>query len=76
MFEENKVFKKFRGIFRGLKRGHKRATQPNKLTEYEIPTDSTKFNRIIDDFDPAILFEEEYAKDDAKEKAEIDKLYG
>ena len=26
MFEENKVFKKFRGIFRGLKRCHKRAT--------------------------------------------------
>lgn len=26
MFEENKVFKKYRGIWRGLKRCHKRAT--------------------------------------------------
>ena len=66
MFEENTVYKKFRGIFKGLKRGHVRSKQPNKLTEYEVPTDQTKFNRVIDDFDPAILFEEEYAKDEAK----------
>lgn len=63
MFVENTVFKKFRGIFKGLKRNHVRAKQPNKLTEYEIPTDSTKFNRIIDDFDPCELFEAEYEKD-------------
>ena len=76
MFEENKVFKKFRGIWRGLKRCHKRATQPNKLTEYEIPTDTKKYNKIIADFDPAILFEEEYAKDEAKDRAEEIQLYG
>lgn len=61
LFEENKVFKKYRQIWRGLKRCHKRATQPNKLTEYEIPTDLKKYNRIIEDFDPAVLFQEEYA---------------
>ena len=70
LFVENTVFKKFRGIFKGLKRIHKRCNQPNKLTEYEIPTDTTKYNRVMDDFDPAILFEEEYAKDDLKNNKE------
>jgi len=76
MFVENTVFKKFRGIWKGLKRQHARCKLPNKLTEYEIPTDTTKFNRIIEDFDPAILFEEEYAKDELRTKQEEEELYG
>ena len=47
MFVENQIFKKFRGIFKGLKRKYVRAKQPNKLTEYEIPIDTTRHNRII-----------------------------
>ena len=66
MFLENQVFIKFWGIIKGLKRCHKKVNQQNKLTEYEIPTDNTRYNKIIDDFDPAILFEEEYAKDEEK----------
>jgi hypothetical protein len=34
MHHENKVYKKFRGIFKGLKKGYERSHQPNKLTEY------------------------------------------
>ena len=59
-----------------MKRCYTRAKLPNKLTEYEVPTDPTRFNKVIDDFDPAILFEAEYAKDEAKEREEDEKLYG
>lgn len=30
---------------------------------------------MIDDFDPAILFEEEYAKDDAKKQQDVEGLF-
>jgi hypothetical protein len=64
MFEENKIWKKFTSTFKGLKRCHSRAKKPNKITEYEVPRDPTKFNKKIDDFDPSMLFELEYSKDD------------
>lgn len=63
LFSENQVYKKYRGIFRGLKRTFQKSKQPNKLTEYEVPTDTTRFNKVVEDFDPAILFEKEYSKD-------------
>jgi hypothetical protein len=60
MFEENKIWKKYTSIFKGLKRCHQRAKKPNKITEYEVPRDPTRFNKKIDDFDPAMLLEIEY----------------
>ena len=41
-----------------------------------MPRDPTKFNKKIEDFDPSILFEIEYAKDAAKAKAYEEKLFG
>ena len=73
MFEENKLFKKFTSQFKGLKRIHKRATKPNKITEYELPRDATKVNRKIQDFDPGMLLEMEYALDDEKKQKENEK---
>ena len=40
MFDQNREWVKFRKIFKGLKRTHKRAHKPNKLTEYDIPVDT------------------------------------
>jgi hypothetical protein len=65
MLKENLVYKKFRSIIWGSKKSHERVNQPNKLSEYEIPTDYSKYNRIIEDFDPVIIFDEEYARDEA-----------
>jgi hypothetical protein len=65
MFKENLIYKKFISIIWRSKTCHERVNQPNKLTEYEIPTDSSKYNRIIEDFDPVILFDEEYERDEA-----------
>lgn len=76
MFEENKIWKKYTSIFKGLKRCHQRAKKPNKITEYEVPRDPTKFNKKIDDFDPAMLFEMEYAKDEKKKKEKEDQIWG
>lgn len=76
MFEENKVWKRYTAIFKGLRRCHQRAKKPNKITEYEVPRDPAKFNKKIDDFDPAILFEMEYAKDEIKKKEEEDRIWG
>ena len=76
MFEENKVWKKYVSIFKGLKRCHQRARKPNKITEYEVPRDPTKYNKKIDDFDPAMLFDLEYAKDEQKKKDKEDAIWG
>ena len=76
MFEENKIWKKYTAIFKGLKRCHQRAKKPNKITEYEVPRDPTKFNKKIDDFDPSILLEMEYEKDALKKKDEDEKIWG
>ena len=76
MFEENKVWKKFTSVFKGLKRCHPRAKKPNKITEYEVPRDPTKFNRKIEDFDPGMLFEMEYARDEEKKRRREEELYG
>lgn len=76
MFEENKIWKKYTAIFKGLKRCHQRAKKPNKITEYEVPRDPTKFNKKIDDFDPSILFEMEYEKDAKKKRDEEEKIWG
>ena len=76
MFEENKVFKKFCGTFKGLKRQFSRIKKPNKITEYEVPRDPTKTNLKIKDFDPAILLDEEYTKDEEVSKKKEEKLYG
>jgi hypothetical protein len=76
MFEENKIWKKYTSIFKGLKRCHQRAKKPNKITEYEVPRDPTKFNKKIDDFDPSILLEMEYEKDELKKKEEDEKIWG
>ena len=40
MFEQNKEWSKFRGVFRGLHRVHERAKRPNKITEYDIPVNN------------------------------------
>lgn len=63
MLDENKEFKKFRSVFRGLKRSFERAKLPNKLTEYEIPTDTSKYNRIQRDIDIDGLFQKQMQKD-------------
>ena len=76
MFEENKIWKKYRSIFTGLKRIHERAKKPNKITEYEVPRDPTKFNKKIDDFDPGMLFELEYAKDAEIKQDKEDRIWG
>ena len=76
MFEENKIWKKYTSLFKGLKRVHPRAKKPNKITEYEVPRDPTKFNKKIDDFDPSLLFDMEYAKDEQKKKDREDIIWG
>ena len=59
-----------------MKRCFSRAKKPNKITEYELPRDPTKYNRKIEDFDPAILFEIEYKKDDEKRRKKEEQWYG
>ncbi len=41
-----------------------------------MPRDPTKFNKKIDDFDPSILLEMEYEKDELKKKEEVEKIWG
>ena len=71
MFDQNKEWLKFRGIFKGLHRTFDRAKKPNKITEYELPvTVKPKLNRskgkgqeergatIV--FDPCQMLEDEF----------------
>ena len=70
MIKENQAFKKYRKIFKGLKRGLGRSKLPNKLTEYEAPNDMTKYNKVVEDYDPSVFFEEEYNQDVLKQVRE------
>ena len=80
MFDQNREWVKFRKIFKGLRRSHKRAHKPNKLTEYDVPVDTrvrgvTGAKGAECGFDPDEILQREFAIDEAKEQELRKQLY-
>ena len=86
MFEQNKTWVKFRGIFKGLHRHHERAKRPNQLVEYDMPLnhkpeikqwkpDQKTMGAEIE-FDPCAMLEAEFEEDEKRERDMMEKIYG